>query len=89
MGEVAVEMKVMPADVEVDLNVLKQKIIDSIPAGARIYGEMTEQPIAFGLKALILTVLVEDGEGGVESVEEAIHNIPEAESIQILEMNRV
>lgn len=89
MSLVAVQMKIMPESAETDLNVLKEKLQSNMPASARINGEIEEQPIAFGLKALILTVLVEDGEGGVESVEDAINAIPEAESIQIITMTRV
>ncbi len=89
MSLVAVQMKVMPASAETDMSVLREKIIKNMPDNAKLNGEIEEQPIAFGIKALIVTVLVEDEEGGVESVEEAINAIPEAESIQIITMTRI
>ncbi|NLI62688.1 MAG: elongation factor 1-beta [Methanosarcinaceae archaeon] len=89
MSLVAVQMKVMPESADTDMGVLKEKIINNMPKSAKLNGEIEEEPIAFGLKALIVTVLVEDDEGGVESVEEAINAIPEAESIQIITMTRI
>ncbi|MGZ8889423.1 MAG: hypothetical protein ACXW1D_07785, partial [Halobacteriota archaeon] len=47
------------------------------------------QPIAFGLKALILTVLVEDKEGGTEAVEASISEIDEVESVQVVAVTRM
>ncbi|MBQ3620901.1 MAG: hypothetical protein II940_04435, partial [Methanosarcinaceae archaeon] len=52
MGQVKVEMQVMPADPDVDLGLLKQKIVDCMPSCAKICAEISEVPIAFGLKAL-------------------------------------
>ncbi|MCL2141872.1 MAG: elongation factor 1-beta [Methanimicrococcus sp.] len=89
MSGVAAEIKVMPADADTDLNVLKEKLKAAVPAGARINGEITEKPIAFGLKALMLTVVVEDGEGGIEPVEDAFNAVPEAESVSIVNLDRL
>ena len=47
------------------------------------------QPIAFGLKALILTVIVEDKEGGTEAVEASISEIDEVESVQVVAVTRM
>jgi elongation factor 1-beta len=89
MSGVAAEIKVMPAEADTDLNVLKEKLKAAVPAGAKINGEITEKPIAFGLKALMLTVIVEDGEGGIEPVEEAFSAIEEAESVSIVNLDRL
>ena len=89
MGQVKVEMQVMPADPDVDLGLLKQKIVDCMPSCAKICADISEVPIAFGLKALKVYVLVEDAEGGVESVEQAINALPEsADEVRILDMDR-
>lgn len=89
MGNVAAKMKIMPETVETDLAELKEKLKAAIPAGSELYGDITEQPVAFGLKALIVTVIVNDEEGGTEAVEEAFAKVPGAESIQILELGRL
>jgi elongation factor 1-beta len=89
MGEVAAKMKVMPETIETDLNELKEKLRAAVPAGVEVYGEIVEEPVAFGLKALIVTIIVGDQEGGTEAVEEAFANVPGAENVQILELGRL
>ncbi len=89
MGEVAAKMKVMPETVETDLNELKDKLRAAVPEGVEVYGEIVEEPVAFGLKALIVTIIVGDQEGGTEAVEEAFAKVPGAESVQILELGRL
>lgn len=89
MSGVAATIKVMPADADTDLNVLKEAIKAAIPASGKLNGEIVEQPIAFGLKALIVTVIVEDDEGGIEPVEDALNAIPEAESVSVINLDRL
>jgi elongation factor 1-beta len=89
MSGVAATIKVMPADADTDLNVLKEAIKAAMPAGGKIHGEIIEQPIAFGLKALIVTVIVQDDEGGVEAIEDALSQIPEAEGISVTNLDRI
>ncbi|MDD3041916.1 MAG: elongation factor 1-beta [Methanosarcinaceae archaeon] len=89
MGEVAAKMKIMPSDVETDLGKLKEQLRAAVPEGSEIYGEIVEEPVAFGLKALIVTVIVGDQEGGTEAVEEAFAKVEGAENIQILELGRL
>ena len=88
MGDVAAKIKVMPESVDTDLKELKEKLKAAIPAGAELYGDIVEEPIAFGLKALIVTLIVNDQEGGTEVVEEAFAKVPGAENVQVIDVNR-
>ena len=63
MGEVLTTMKIMPESPEVDLEAIKSTIESSMPEGAKLH-EIAEEPIAFGLVAIILNFITEDGEGG-------------------------
>ena len=89
MGDVAAKIKVMPESVDTDLAQLKEKLKAVIPAGAELHGDIVEEPIAFGLKALIVTLIVNDQEGGTEAVEEAFAKIPGAENVQVVEAYRI
>ncbi len=89
MGEVAAKMKVMPETIETDLNELKEQLRAAVPEGVEVYGEIIEEPVAFGLKALIITIIVGDQEGGTEAIEEAFAKVPGAENVQILELGRL
>jgi elongation factor 1-beta len=88
MGDVAAKIKVMPESIDTDLKELKEKLKAAIPAGAELYGDIVEEPIAFGLKALIVTLIVNDQEGGTEVVEETFAKIPGAENVQVIDVNR-
>ena len=81
MGEVAVQLKIMPNGPDVDLKGLSSRITSQVAPYGRLYS-CEVQPIAFGLKALMLTVIVEDKEGGTEALEASISEINEIESVQ-------
>ncbi|MBW6470752.1 MAG: elongation factor 1-beta [Methanosarcinaceae archaeon] len=87
MGEVAATIKIMPESTETDLVDLKIKLEAVLPKGSEIYSSK-EEPIAFGLKALILVVLVGDLEGGTEQVEDVFAAVPGVESVQVTELGR-
>jgi elongation factor 1-beta len=87
MGDVAATIKVMPESVETDLEDLKNRLEAVLPKGSELYGSK-EEPIAFGLKALMLVVLVGDLEGGTEPVEEAFAAVSGVESVQVVELGR-
>ena len=87
MGNVVAKIKVMPKSTETDFKMLKANIEKAIPKGVRLSGFM-EEPVAFGLKALIVVVVLEDTEGGSESAESAISSVEDVESIQVVEVGR-
>jgi elongation factor 1-beta len=88
MGEVAVQLKIMPNGPDVDLKSLSDRITSQVAQYGRMYS-CEVQPIAFGLKALMLTVIVEDREGGTEAVEASISEIDEVESVQVVAATRM
>ena len=88
MGEVAAKIKVMPSGMDVDLNKLKDDLTKAIPKGARLH-TISEVPVAFGLKALMVVVKVGDIEGGTEKVEEEISKVNGVESVSVEELGRM
>ena len=88
MGDVAAKIKIMPAGVETDLEALKGRLEAVVPEGAKLR-TFSEEPIAFGLKAVIALVLVGDIEGGTEQVEEAFAAVDEVESVSVVELGRL
>ncbi|MCD5409995.1 MAG: elongation factor 1-beta [Methanocellales archaeon] len=83
MGKVAAKIKIMPQSIETDLERLKGNIKATMPDGAKLYG-ITEEAIAFGLKALIATVIIDDVEGGTEKIEEMFAKLDGVKSIQVI-----
>lgn len=88
MGEVAARIKIMPEGMDVDLNKLKETLTKAIPKGARLHS-FSEEPVAFGLKALIVVIKVGDIEGGTETVEEAFRKVKGVESVSVEELGRM
>jgi elongation factor 1-beta len=89
MGDVAAKIKIMPESVDTDLGELKEKIKGVIPAGVDLHGDIVEEPIAFGLKALIVTLIVNDEEGGTEPAEEAFAKVSGVENVQVVDVYRI
>ncbi|MEA1944418.1 MAG: elongation factor 1-beta [Euryarchaeota archaeon] len=88
MGEVVAVIKIMPTGVDIDLETLKKNIAAATPAGIELRG-IAEEPVAFGLVALMATVVVGDVEGGTESVEKAFAQVPDVESVQVVKIGRL
>ncbi|WP_455645066.1 elongation factor 1-beta [Methanosphaera sp.] len=87
MSDVAAILKVMPVSPEIDLEVLKQAIENAVENDA--FENITEEPIGFGLVALNVTIVVDDGEGGTEPVEEAIAALDDVQSVEVTDVRRL
>jgi len=89
LAKVLISLKIFPSNVNVDLEVLKKKIEECLPDFASIY-KFEEEPIAFGLVAIIAHILVpEDKAGGINELEAALKNIDEISNLQALTIRRV
>ncbi|WP_336038043.1 elongation factor 1-beta [Halobacterium yunchengense] len=88
MGKVAAVLKVMPESPDVDLDALEERLSESLPEGAKINGVETEE-VAFGLTALLTTVIVPDDAGGTEAVEDAFAGVEDVESVSVEEVGRI
>ena len=88
MGKVAAKLKVMPESPEVDLDELQHELENSLPEGAKING-FERDDVAFGLVALLPTVIVPDDAGGTEAVEEAFADIDRVESVAVENVGRI
>jgi elongation factor 1-beta len=88
MGEVAAKIRIMPTGIDVDLKKLREELTKVVPKGARLHG-FSEEPVAFGLKALMVVVKVGDLEGGTEKVEEAFGKVKGVENVSVEELGRM
>ena len=89
MAKVLASIKIFPTEANIDLNPLKAKVEASLPSGSTVQ-RFDEEPVAFGLVALIAhVVLPEDAAGHMDQVEEAIRSIDTVSEIQVLRMGRL
>jgi elongation factor 1-beta len=88
MANVVVSYKIFPTDITVDFEQLKKTIERSLPEFASIYG-YGEEPIAFGLKALIAHIKIpEDKSGVLEELENKLQEIKDISQIQTIMVRR-
>ena len=83
MAEVILGLKVMPKDLEVNLDQLEQKIVSELKPE-----KIQRQPVAFGLVALLVTLVVQDAEGEVDRVEEKIKSIDGVGEVEVTGLTR-
>ena len=82
VGEVAAKLKVMPEGTDVDMERMKDSIKSVLPEGARLHG-FAEEPIAFGLKALMVAVILAEGVTGTEELEDAVASVEGVQSVEV------
>lgn len=88
MGEVGLQYRILPEGLEVDLKKLEEDIKKALPAGASLRAA-EQRPLAFGLKALHILIVMDDKKGGAEPVESAISGVPGVQSVEIVEMGLI
>jgi elongation factor 1-beta len=84
MGQVAVLFRLMPQGVETDMRQLAEGVRTSVPKGVTIRG-MQVKDIAFGLKSLLVSVVMDDAGGYLDSTEQALAKVPHVESVEVME----
>ena len=89
MGKILIAYKIFPAEAEIDLQILKKKVRKQLSDIASIQ-KFAEEPIAFGLSALIVNmVLSEDKEGILDETEKRLTNLQEISQIQTIGVSRL
>ena len=89
MATAGIQFKIMPEGVETDLGKLKADIktaVETFESG--VFNEAKEEPIAFGLKALIVTIALSEDEES-DKVENAISDVEGVSSIELIDYRRV
>ncbi len=88
MGTAGIKIKIMPLSPEVNLEEIKEKarIIVEEKDGKNCRFE--EEPIAFGLKAII-TIFEIPEEQEIEEIENKLKEIENVNSVQIIDMRRL
>ncbi len=82
MGKVYMKLRVMPEDVDIDLEKIYERIKEVAPERVEIR-DYKIQPIAFGLKALLVMAVMPD-EGGIG--DELIDRIQKIEGVESVEV---
>lgn len=88
MAKVIVEMKIMPVSPDTDLEKLKDQVDKEITAfGAKMHKHEI-QPVAFGLKALVVTLVADEDKGSTDALEETLSALNHVESVMVTAVSR-
>lgn len=74
MGDVAVLLKILPTDVELNIESLKDAVVDKVKPICEV-NKVEINEVGFGLKAIKLQVIVPDEEGKIDQIEEALTSV--------------
>jgi len=87
MGTALIKIKIMPISPETNLEEIKNKAKLIITKKKGENCNFEEQPIAFGLKAVIAGFAL-DEEYELESIEEELKKIENVNSVEVIDMRR-
>ena len=88
MGTAALKIRIMPESPESNLEAIKEKARELATKHNKVLvHSMEEEPIAFGLRAIIITLVwPEELEQSV--IEDEFASIPEVNSVQVIDFRR-
>lgn len=88
MGRVIVTLRIMPENPETSLELIRRKAEEIIKEEGASVGKHEIEPVAFGLNALVLYVVVSDEQGWNEDIERQIKEIDGVESVNVADVRR-
>jgi len=89
LARVMVSLKIFPSDIVADMNGLKEQVTKSLEGKATIF-KFDEDPVAFGLVALVAHILMpEEASGVMDEVERRLKSINGISQVEVLVSRRI
>lgn len=86
MGSVAVTFRIMPEEAGSDLEAIKARVRKALGGSLR---DLKEEPVAFGLKAIVAIAVVSDAAGGSDPLEQSLAAISGVGSVETIDVTLV
>jgi elongation factor 1-beta len=88
MSQLLVRTKVLRKEADINLGEIENQIKANLPQGMSVRSTR-EEPIAFGLNALMLDFLIEEKEGATDELENAVRKSDLISDLQVLGVSRM
>ncbi|MBS3143316.1 elongation factor 1-beta [Candidatus Woesearchaeota archaeon] len=87
MGEVIITFKIMPEDLDVNLNNIEKEVKELLEKYGQV-GKVEKEKIAFGLEALKVIFIMNESKGSADFLEDNMRNIDGVQSVEITDVRR-
>lgn len=88
MADVIITMRIMPKSPDTNLDSVSEKATQEIANFGGEVGKKETVPIAFGLKALDLTFVMDESKGSTEELENKIKESEGVNSVEVTDVRR-
>jgi len=88
LNSLLIRLKILPNDVNLNPNVVAESIQNSLPVGMTVKRKM-EEPIAYGIVALIMDIQIPEKDGVLETLENTVRSSKFVSEFEVLGVSKL